>query len=262
MKRLPLILALLAGGLSLAGCHSNTPKQAEAEVYPTTDPNDHNPVAHGIDVSHHNDLEWEQIKGLDKLQFLYAKATEGATFQDDKLDYHRQFAHEHGLKFGAYHFLTTTSTIGEQFTNYKTKAGTFDCLPMLDIEGWRILQLDSLELQSMVDEWVDSCQHVWGVKPIIYCSEKLHARFDLRGCPWWADMLICRNANNVNSPEPQGDYTIWQYSVFKNKVAADSAQVKRADGTAIGDSIDVNFFRPGRGLGYIMMPPRQEESSK
>lgn len=238
----------------LAACHSTT--QPKDTPYPTTDPDDHNPVVHGIDVSHHNDLEWEQIKDFKHLQFLYAKATEGATFQDDKFEHHRQFAREHGIKFGGYHFLSTTTPIAEQFANFKSVAGRCDCLPMLDIEGWRILQLDSTRLQQMVDEWIDSCQGAWGVKPIIYCSEKLYNRFDLRGCPWWADMLICRNDNNVHTEEPKGDYTIWQFSVYKNIDPNNPNSPKRPDGTSVGDSVDVNFFRPGLGLGSIMMPQK------
>lgn len=253
MKHLPLLLIAL---LSIMCSTCRTQHEQKPTVYPTTDPNDHKPVVHGIDVSHHNDLQWEQIERFKDLQFLYAKATEGATFQDDKFEHHRQFAHEHGIKFGAYHFLSTTTPIGQQFANFKNVAGRCDCLPMLDIEGWRLLRLDSLVLQQMVDEWIDSCQSNWGVKTIIYCSEKLHERFDLRGCPWWADMLICRNANNVHTEEPKGDYTIWQFSVYKNIDPNDPSCPRRPDGTAMGDSVDVNFFRPGLGLGSIMMPSK------
>lgn len=239
---------------AFCGCKKPA-NEIQEEMYPATDSTDHNPVPHGIDVSHHNDIEWDQIKDYKQLMFMYAKATEGATYQDDKFDFHKQFAHEHKLMFGGYHFLTTTSSIGEQFVNFKTVIGNCDCLPMLDIEGWRIHQLDTLELQSMVDEWIDSCRHEWNVKPIIYCSAKLHGKIDLRGCPWWVDGETCRNPNNVITPEPKGDYTIWQYSVFKDTAA--TAQKFREDGSHIGDSIDVNFFRPGLSLKSILVKEQQ-----
>lgn len=245
---------------AFCGCKKSTTTEEIKDPYPATDSTNRNPVPHGIDVSHYNDIEWDQIKGFKNLMFMYAKATEGATFQDDKFELHRKFAHDHNLKFGAYHFLTTTSTIGEQFVNFKTTIGDCDCLPMLDIEGWRIHQLDTLQLQEMVDEWIDSCRHQWQVNPIIYCSTKLHGKIDLRGCPWWVDGEVCRNPNNVVAPAPEGAYTIWQYSVFRDTAA--TARKYREDGTSIGDSIDVNFFYPGLSLRSILIKEQQLPQTK
>lgn len=252
MKNLCLILLL---AIAAASCQ----KSATSSDFPTTDPDDHSPVVHGIDVSHHNDLEWAQLERFDQLQFMYAKATEGATFQDPGFDKHKQFAREHNLKFGGYHFLTVTSTIAEQFENFKSVAGRCDCLPMLDIEGPRIHRLDTLELQAMVDEWIDLCNHEWGVKPIIYCSAKLHGKFDLRGCPWWVDAETCRNKNNVHTAEPEGDYAIWQFSVYKDTTAGHRL---RPDGTAVGDSVDVNFLHPGTSIKFMLMPQDEAAETK
>ena len=252
MKHLTILLTTLL--FLLASCSKRTEGK---DLYTPTDSTDHNPVPHGIDVSHHNDLDWSQIKRFEQLQFMYAKATEGATFQDDKFEEHRQFAKDHNLKFGGYHFLTTTSPVAEQFDNFKSVAGRCDCLPMLDIEGWRIQQLDTLDLQNLVDEWISCCQKEWNVKPIIYCSAKLHGKLNMRGCPWWVDAETCRNKNNVHTAEPQGDYAIWQFSVYRDTTVA---RTYRPDGKAVGDSVDVNFLRPGTSIKFMLMPPENTNS--
>lgn len=254
-----LITILLTAFTALCGCKKSADAPT-AEEYPATDSTNHNPVPHGIDVSHHNDINWEQLKYYKNLMFMYAKATEGATFRDDSLEIYRQFAREHNLKFGAYHFLTATSKVGDQFTNYKEVFGTCDCLPMLDVEGWKIQKLDTLVLQQMVDEWIDSCQHTWNVKPLIYCSEALYGRLDLRGCPWWADGQVCRFANGEITPEPTHKYTIWQFSVFKDTTAV--GQKLRKDGTVSGDSVDVNFLYPGLSLASILISKQQLPAEK
>lgn len=273
MKHLTILLATLL--FLLAGCGRRTPE----EYFPTTDPNDHRPVVHGIDVSHHNVLEWKNLQRYEHLQFMYAKATEGATFQDDKFEYHRQFAKEHHLKFGAYHFLSAKSTVADQFANFKRVAGRCDCLPMLDIEGWTFNTMDTLQLQNMVDEWITYCQDEWHVKPIVYCSARIYGKLNLRGCPWWANAEACRNANNVHTPEPRGDYAVWQFSVYKDTTAInttaidtgninttaidtgtiDTARLKHRSRrpTPTSDSVDVNFLRPGTSLKAILMPTEE-----
>lgn len=248
MKHTTLLLAILI--LALAGCGR---RNAE-ENYPTTDPNDHSPVVHGIDVSHHNELDWKHIENFDKLQFMYAKATEGTTFQDDRYEFHRQFAQKHNLKFGAYHFLTLKSPIDSQFINFKNTSGDFDCLPMLDVEGWAFMQLDTLSMQGIIDRWIELTMAEWGVKPIIYCSPKLYHKIDLRGCLWWADMAVARYATNEPTEEPADDYAIWQFSVYRDTTIA---RTFHPNGKAVADSVDVNFLRPGTSLNALLMPPKK-----
>lgn len=260
IRTIALIVIIVTTLSAFLGCRNSAGNgdTTTADSLMTTAPTDHTPVPHGIDVSHHNDISWEMLKTYKHLRFMYAKATEGATFRDDKFEFHRQFARKHHLKFGGYHFLTTTSAVGDQFTNFKEVFGACDCLPMLDIEGRRIQRLDTLTLQGMLDEWIDSCQHTWHVKPLVYCSAKLRGRLDLRGCPWWVDGEVCRNACNVIADEPTGDYTIWQFSTFKDTTAV--GQKLRKDGSLSGDSIDVNFFRPGLGLSNILMKTNQQQN--
>ena len=40
------------------------------------------PVFNGIDISHHNRVDWKQIKADKDIKFCYIKATEGKSFRD------------------------------------------------------------------------------------------------------------------------------------------------------------------------------------
>ena len=66
-------------------------------------------AVHGIDVSHHNaKINWDKLKdsrteevGID---FVYIKATEGATHLDKEFQRNWKEARRIGMKRGAYHF--------------------------------------------------------------------------------------------------------------------------------------------------------------
>ena len=44
--------------------------------------NSYVPEYNGIDVSHHNRVNWERIKKNEAIKFCYIKATEGKSFRD------------------------------------------------------------------------------------------------------------------------------------------------------------------------------------
>ena len=76
---------------------------------------------HGIDLSHYQgDIRWYQLaevrKGPFPVQFMFIKATEGATVIDGLFSKNRAAAKSAGLMVGAYHFLTTSSDAESQFS--------------------------------------------------------------------------------------------------------------------------------------------------
>ena len=74
------------------------------------------PVA-GIDVSKHNgEIDFERVKD-DDYQFVFIKASEGKTYQDDAFARNYERAHEAGLMVGAYHFFRKNRTGIEQAEN-------------------------------------------------------------------------------------------------------------------------------------------------
>ena len=90
----------------------------------------------GIDISNNNgSIDFGSVAG-DGVQYVYLKATEGATFKDSTMEDFYSKCKENGLKVGAYHFLVGTSTPEAQAQNFYKKIKDFewDMVPMMDIE--------------------------------------------------------------------------------------------------------------------------------
>jgi lysozyme len=74
------------------------------------------PVA-GIDVSKHNgEIDFEKV-AADDYQFVFIKASEGKTYQDEAFARNYEGARDAGLKVGAYHFFRKNRTGEEQAAN-------------------------------------------------------------------------------------------------------------------------------------------------
>ena len=93
------------------------------------------PVA-GIDVSKHNgDIDFEQVKD-DDYQFVFIKASEGKTYQDDAFGRNYDRARDAGLKVGAYHFFRKNRTGEEQAENFLSvvRGRNLDLPLVIDLE--------------------------------------------------------------------------------------------------------------------------------
>lgn len=90
----------------------------------------------GVDISNNNSIsDLTTLKNND-VEYVYLKATEGATFKDNKSIERHSKCHDLGLKVGFYHFLVSTSTPesqAENFYNY-IKDYESDLIPILDVE--------------------------------------------------------------------------------------------------------------------------------
>lgn len=90
----------------------------------------------GIDISNNNgNIDFSKVTA-DGVSYVYLKATEGKSFQDNTMDSFYNACKNNNLKVGAYHFLVSTSTPEEQAENFykKIKAYEWELSPMLDIE--------------------------------------------------------------------------------------------------------------------------------
>ena len=71
----------------------------------------------GIDVStHQGAIDWAAVAG-DGIDAAYVKASEGATFEDDRFAENWAGAKAAGLEVGAYHFFTLCKEGEEQAAN-------------------------------------------------------------------------------------------------------------------------------------------------
>ena len=166
----------------------------------------------GIDISSHQGyIDWAKVSSDKDIRFVYIKATEGATYRSPHYAHNLTQAHRHGMLVGSYHYLTSSSSIDEQFDNFSKYAleSIQDLIPMLDVEfrgDWSRRQLiDS------VDKFCELVEVHYGVQPMIYSTMEFYNR---NLSPHFNNhkLYIGRYSNSAPEINWEGKYTIWQYS--------------------------------------------------
>ncbi|MBQ0016141.1 MAG: hypothetical protein KBT04_04090 [Bacteroidales bacterium] len=210
----------------------------------------------GIDVSHHNpiDKHWKAVASGNDLHFVYIKATEGATHRDSMYKKNSRQARKYGLKVGAYHFFTMTSSPRKQFENFKkaTVKKEMDLIPMIDVElykdkkGWHIGKYytnNKKQFRAMRDNiktLVNLFEKEYGCKPMIYCtccSYNMLIKGNVSDCPIYL-------GHYAKKPGVK-NYTIWQYS--------DKGTIK-----GYPHHIDVCKFAKGKSMADILLSHRKK----
>ena len=174
---------------------------------------------HGIDISHYQgEIDWKQLlksKETDfPVHFVFIKATEGSSLDDDTFERNFKEARNHGFIRGAYHFFTTKTDPLRQadffIRNVKLESG--DLPPVLDVES--VGKKSKEELQHSIKQWLDRVESHYGVKPILYTSYKFKtkylddARFD--EYPYWIAHYY------VDSVKYKGKWHFWQHTDVGN----------------------------------------------
>lgn len=95
-----------------------------------------NPI-YGIDAStFQRVIDWGAVKQSGKVQFAFARATDGSTYVDDQFERNHDVAKERGIPIGAYHFFRYGDDPVVQAKAFlevtKGRLGTL--LPMIDVE--------------------------------------------------------------------------------------------------------------------------------
>ena len=98
-----------------------------------------NDSTYGIDISHHQGkINWTKVNNWQghKINFVYMKATEGATFIDHLYESNVKEARENGFLIGSYHYFRTTSSPQKQFDNFikVVDKDMQDLIPLIDVE--------------------------------------------------------------------------------------------------------------------------------
>ena len=195
----------------------------------------------GIDVSHHNgSIKRDILAEKEHIQFVYIKATEGATIVDNMYAKNTVSAKDAGILVGAYHFLTTASSAEKQFENFKAAVNTtrIDLLPVLDAEKMSVNHpMTKKEYVKHVRKWVDLCKKEYGKAPIIYCSQEHYRTYfksHFKDCPFW-----CGDVGATRKYVDREKWIIWQKTIRKLK------------GTS--GSVDFNVLAPGVSLEDILL---------
>jgi len=160
----------------------------------------------GIDVSRFQDsINWSKVAKNSKIEFVYVKASEGASIRDPMYSYNVKQARKAGLLVGSYHVYSSRTTAYQQFANFKKVVGKNkqDIVPVLDIEANHCNKL----YMQRVDKLLELMEKEYGAKPMIYTSEKLYkTHFDIKKYKKYHFFI----ANYKR--EPAVAYTLWQYT--------------------------------------------------
>ena len=206
--RVLLFITLTAMGF-LSACQSGNKGSSRRTDVP---PRNQQAKYNGIDISSYQGyIDWAKVSSDKDISFVYIKATEGATYRSPHYAHNITQARRYGLLVGSYHYITTTSTIDQQFDNFSSYAlkSVQDLIPMLDVEvrgGWSRSQLiDS------VDKFCQLVENHYGVQPMIYSTmgfynKNLAPHFNKH------HLYIGRYSNEEPEINWEGEYTIWQYS--------------------------------------------------
>ena len=170
----------------------------------------------GIDVSHHNGkINWDQVPDVD---FVYIKATEGATYVDPVYQQNINGARARKFRVGAYHYFRTTSSVQKQFENYKKHVMKSD--------------IDLIPFIQLVKSHYGKAPMIYSVNTFYnkYCAPRFN-NFHL---------IIGRYGNEKPFIKGKGTYTIWQKS-----------QTGKLSG--IPKEVDIDVFRKEVLIANILL---------
>lgn len=165
----------------------------------------------GIDVSHHQDMiDWNLVGETD-IEFVYIKATEGATYTDPNFHSNIKGAIEAGLSVGAYHYFRMTSSATEQFENFKNALSgyAFELIPMIDVETSDNKPIK--QLQDSLNVFIKLVKDEYGCPPMIYGTQRSYNTYC---APRYNNYHLYIGRYGPNAPEIKGagTYSIWQYT--------------------------------------------------
>ena len=148
----------------------------------------------GVDISSYQaDVDMEKLKEQD-VKFVYIKATEGSTLQDDKFAANWANAEKAGLPSGAYHFFSFDTPGSTQAENYIKTVGDDlkgRLLPVVDVEYYGDKEKNPPAKEDVVREltvFLNTLEEHYGTKPKIYTGATIY---------------------DNNLPDFSGDYKMW-----------------------------------------------------
>lgn len=191
----------------------------------------------GIDVSHHNGkINWKQVPDV---EFVYIKATEGATYVDPMYQQNIKGARAKKLRVGAYHYFRTTNSVQKQFENYKkhVKKSDIDLIPMVDVEECK--KWSTVQFQDSLMRFIQLVKSYYGKAPMIYSVNTFYNRYCAPRYNKYY-LMIGRYGSEEPFIKGRGTYTIWQKS-----------QTGKLAG--IPKNVDIDIFREGVQIDDILL---------
>ena len=183
----------------------------------------------GLDLSHHNGKIL--YEGLDTLDFVFLKATEGTTHIDRDFETHYKGFKNKGIALGVYHFFRFDTNGKEQANHFlnRIKGHTFQVPLIVDVEHENNPKVRREKVIQRLNEFMQTIKKKTGQKPIIYTngdgySDFVEKEFD--------DHTLWLSSTNAWRPAMM-DCTFWQFNI-------------NADLMEITHRADLNVFRGSR----------------
>lgn len=160
----------------------------------------------GIDVSKfQGTINWTKVAKDSTIRFVYVRCTEGTSIQDPYYRSNVKNARKAGLLVGSYHVYSSKTTAYQQMANIRkmVKKSDQDLAPVLDIEGHHSGRLN----MERVDKLLELMQIEYGVRPVIYTSEKVY-KTHFAGKKYSKYHIFIANYRGY----PTTRFTLWQYT--------------------------------------------------
>lgn len=194
----------------------------------------------GIDVSkYQGTINWKKVAQSKKVKYVYVKATEGTTIQDPYYKKNIDGARAEGLLVGSYHLYSSKTSAYQQFDNFKRTVDSQkqDLIPVLDVEERHSRNL----YVARVDKLLELMEAEYGVKPIIYTSERVYVTH-FSGKKYKDYQIFVANYRRY----PRTRFTMWQYT-----------QTGRVNG--IKGDVDFSEIHQDKSLSNIKLPEKKKK---
>ena len=201
----------------------------------------------GVDVSSYQaNIDMDKLKEQN-IKFIYVKATEGSSMQDDRFAENWENAKKAELLSGAYHFFSYDSEGRTQAENFIKTVGTDikgRLLPAVDVEYYGNKEQNPPDKEDVIRElkiFLEIIETEYGIKPLIYTRSDIYDKY-LKGefdeYKKWISSLY--TPVNWNYKE---DWYIWQY-----------LNRGELDGYTGGEKyIDLNILNKDKSLEYLIV---------
>ena len=169
----------------------------------------------GVDVSAYQaDIDMNRLKEQN-IEFIYIKATEGSTIQDERFAANWENAKNAALAAGAYHFFSYDSPGKTQAENFIKTVGTDiegRLLPVVDVEYYGDKEQNPPDKADVVRElkvFLELLEKEYDVKPMIYTRSEIYDNYlkgEFDGYKKWISSFYTPISWNY-----QDEWYIWQY---------------------------------------------------
>lgn len=180
----------------------------------------------GIDVSRHNGMMNLDAAAASGIEFIFIKASEGASFKDENFHINHAKAGHAGLKRGAYHFFRFDTDGFEQARNFLSaiEGRHLELGVAIDVEDHG--NPSGIPTDSVISRLSDMMEYLIlkGFRPMLYTNRTGYEKYlmtDYPGTPLW----IC----HFSETPFDADWTFWQFDHHA-----------RVDG--ISTEVDLNVF--------------------